>query len=689
MSDDLRTYAPRARDVAGAGGTGSGLNQEQQAAAVHGDGPLLIVAGAGTGKTRTLVHRVAYLLDQGVPAARILLLTFTRRSAQEMLARVERLVGSTSRQVHGGTFHGTGYRLLRRFGSRAGIANDLTILDQEDAVDLMHLSRAQLGYADKKKRFPKKETLHQVYSRHINTDIPIEDILAEDYPQFEEFCPDILRIFADYTQRKSQRNLVDYDDLLLFWAAMLDAPGIAEQVAGLYDHLLVDEYQDTNLLQARVLKGMCRTHANLTVVGDDAQSIYAFRGATIRNILDFPKTFSGASIVTLSQNYRSTQAILDTSNIAISRARERYTKDLWSDRGPGEKPWLVTAADEAAQTRFVVDRVMELHEDGVPLREIAVLFRAGYMSADLEIELTARGIPFEKWGGLKFLEAAHVKDVLAFLRILENPRDEVSWYRVLMLLPGVGETTARNAIAALAGAGWSHDAYASFVAPPRAREAHTTLVNLLDSMRRTPTHSEGAVADDIARVRGVYDAVLRERYDKAEPRLADLDQLQTIAAGFPDRAAFLAALALEPPQATSDLGDGATSDDDALVLSTAHSAKGREWDAVFVLWAVDGWFPLSRALNSEDEIDEERRLFYVALTRARNHLFVSYPLAVYDSRRSGDYALDQVSRFLDRGVRETMQRVVVEATDAPSAPDATASRSTIDLRAAVRARFGG
>ena len=689
MSDDLRTYAPRERDVAGAGGTGSGLNQEQHAAAVHGDGPLLIVAGAGTGKTRTLVHRVAHLLDRGVPAHRILLLTFTRRAAQEMLARVERLVGSSSRQVHGGTFHGTGYRLLRKFGSRAGIANDFTILDQEDAVDLMHLSRAQLGYADKKKRFPKKETLHQVYSRHINTDIGVGDILAEDYPQFEDFSPDIIRIFADYTRRKTERNLVDYDDLLLFWAAMLDAPGLAGQVAGMYDHLLVDEYQDTNLLQAKVLRGMCRAHANLTVVGDDAQSIYAFRGATIRNILDFPRTFQGASIVTLAQNYRSTQAILDTSNVAISRAAERYTKDLWTDRGAGEKPWLVTAADEAAQTRFVVDRVMELHEDGVPLREIAVLFRAGYMSADLEIELTARGIPFEKWGGLKFLEAAHVKDVLAFLRILENPRDEVSWYRVLMLLPGIGEGTARAAIDALSAANWSHDAYAAFVAPARAGEAHRTLVGLLDSLRRTPTRGEGAVADDIVRIRGVYDGLLRERYDKAEPRLADLDQLQTIAAGFPDRGAFLAALALEPPQATSDLGNGATSEDDALVLSTAHSAKGREWDAVFIIWAVDGWFPLSRSLNSDDEIDEERRLFYVALTRARNHVFVTYPLAVYDSRRSGDYALDQVSRFLDRGVRETMQRVVIEAEGLrPDAVPGTRGQA-IDLRAAVRTRFGG
>lgn len=688
MSEDARVYPARDREVRGEGRAGEGLNEEQRAAVLHEGGPLLIVAGAGTGKTRTLVNRVAHLLERGVRPERVLLLTFTRRAAQEMLGRVERLVGSVSRQVHGGTFHSTGHRLLRRFGARAGVPSDFTILDQEDAGDLMHLARAQLGYAEKKRRFPKKETLHYVYSRHVNTDAPVPEILAEEFPQFEQYAPDVLRIFADYTRRKSERNLVDYDDLLLFWGAMLDAPGIGDHIAGLYDHVLVDEYQDTNALQARLLRGMCRTHRNITVVGDDAQSIYAFRGATIRNILDFPAQFEGTHLVTLAQNYRSTQAILDMSNVVISRARERFTKDLWTQRGPGERPWLVTAADEPAQTRFVVDRVLELHEDGVALRDMAVLFRAGYMSADLEIELTARGIPFEKWGGLKFLEAAHVKDVLAFLRVVENPRDEVSWYRVLTLLPGVGEATARAAIQALVDANWSQDAYRAFVAPPRARKAHGAFVTLLDALRRDASgdRGDGGVAEEIARIRVWYDDILRDRYDKAEPRLADLDQLQTIATGFPDRAAFLAALALEPPQATSDLGGGAAEDDDALVLSTAHSAKGREWEAVFVIWAVDGWFPLSRALDSEDEVEEERRLFYVALTRARNHLFVTYPLAVYESRRSSDYTLDQLSRFVDRGVRDTMQRVVV---DPASAVDRTeeAPPATVDLRAAMRARF--
>ncbi|HEX5580321.1 MAG TPA: ATP-dependent helicase, partial [Gemmatimonadaceae bacterium] len=416
MSDDPRVYHPRpsspAAEAPADGDPVAELNAEQRAAATHGDGPLLIVAGAGTGKTRTLVHRVAHLVRRGVAPERILLLTFTRRAAQEMLVRAERLAGAAGRRVHGGTFHATAHRLLRRFGPAAGLSGDFTILDQGDAEDLMQLSRAHLGLADPKRRFPKKETLQYVYSRHVNTEIPVRRILLDELPRFADMEEDILRVFADYTERKAERNLVDYDDLLLFWAALLEGPAeLAERVAGLYDHILVDEYQDTNVLQARVLRGMCRAHRNLTVVGDDAQSIYSFRGASFRNIMEFPREFPGTEVIALERNYRSTQPILDTANTLISRAAERFTKVLWTEREGGERPWLVTARDEQAQTRFVVDRILELHEDeGIPLRKIAVLFRAGYMSADLEIELTNRKIPFDKWGGLKFLEAAHVKD---------------------------------------------------------------------------------------------------------------------------------------------------------------------------------------------------------------------------------------------------------------------------------------
>src|SRR5688572_23577957 len=645
----VRIYATRERNVASSQrDLSADLNPEQAAAATHGSGPLLIIAGAGTGKTRTLIYRVAHLIDTGVKAERILLLTFTRRAAQEMLSRAERLVGGSSRKVHGGTFHATGHRLLRRFGAAAGLPRDFTIMDQGDSADLMQLSRSQLGYAAKGKRFPKKETLQYVYSRHLNTSISIEDILRDDYPQFVDYLEDFGKIYGDYTARKQQRNLVDYDDLLLFWAMLLEgSPEIGGRISSLYDQILVDEYQDTNVLQARILKGMCSTHSNITVVGDDAQSIYSFRGANFRNILGFPKQFDGTTVVTLEQNYRSTAPILDVTNTLISRAAERFTKNLWTERNGGEPPWLVAAHDEEQQTRFVVDRILELHEEGTRLRQMAVLFRAGYMSANLEIELTNRKIPFEKWGGLKFLEAAHVKDVLAFLRILENPRDEVSWYRILNLLPGIGDATARAAILFLAERSWDVEAFGTWAPPSRAREAHAQLASLLgrlrDGMRNADVeildeipagsgpeivdattdpddgtesaapsasripHSLSDVSLDIAEIRTLYDDILRERYDRPEPRLADIEQLQLIAGGYPSRAAFLAAIALEPPQGTQDLAGGSEDEGDVLVLSTAHSAKGKEWDAVFLIWAADGWFPSTRAVGDDEEIEEERR----------------------------------------------------------------------------------
>jgi DNA helicase-2/ATP-dependent DNA helicase PcrA len=693
VPDEPRLYRPRERDLPARDEPSlvDALNPEQERAVAFGDGPLLVIAGAGTGKTRTLIHRVAHLIERGVAPERILLLTFTRRAAGEMLARAERLVGRAGARVHGGTFHSVGHRLLRQFGTSAGLPADFTIMDQGDAQDLMQLARGALGLAKSVKRFPKKETLHYLYSRHINTELPIDELLHREFAQFLEYEQQIIGLFADYTLRKQERNLVDYDDLLLFWATMLEAsPALGARMAGLYDHVLVDEYQDTNLLQARILRGMCEGHRKLTVVGDDAQSIYSFRGAHFRNILDFPRQFPGATLVTLAQNYRSTQPILALSNILISRAEERFTKDLWTSREGGEKPWLVTAKDEAQQTRFVVDRVLQLHEGGMPLREMAVLFRAGYMSADLEIELTNRKIPFEKWGGLKFLEAAHVKDVLAFLRVSDNPRDEVSWYRLLMLMPGIGDATARGLMASMEERSWDPDAFTHLIAPPKAREAHRSLAQLLRQLR---TVGSGAgddggarVASDIMAIRALYDSILKERYDRPEARLADLDQLRTIAAGYPSRGAFLAALALDPPSSTQDLAGGSESESDALVLSTVHSAKGKEWKAVFLIWAVDGWFPSSRAVDDPDELEEERRLMYVALTRARDELAVVYPMQVYGSRRGADYSIDQLSRFLDRGVRGTMQRIVVEEPgDVP--PPETPAAPAIDLRAIMRGRF--
>jgi DNA helicase-2/ATP-dependent DNA helicase PcrA len=616
-----------------------------------------------------------------------------------MVSRCERLVGSTSQQVQGGTFHGVAHKLLRRFGPAAGLPADFTILDQSDAGDLMGLSRSALGYGDLKNaprgapRFPRAETLLAIYSRHVNTAQEVANILGEQWPHFISWTGDIERCVADYVKRKSERNLLDYDDLLLSWALLLEqAPPIAQQMRALYDHVLVDEYQDTNPLQSRILRGLC-TNGKITVVGDDAQSIYAFRGATIRNILDFPHQFPGTRIVTLEQNYRSTAPILDTTNTVISRSSERYSKRLWTERDGGESPWLVTVRDEAAQTAFVVDRLLELHEQGTPLHEMAVLFRAGFLSADLEIELANRRIPYEKWGGLKFLEAAHIKDMLAFLRVLENPRDEVSWYRVLRLLPGVGDATARAAVEMLMRHHWEPMALGAVRAAARAKPGLLAVSALVDGMRRVEkqehTHSPG---ESIRLVRQLYDPILKGTYDDAPPRLADLDQLELIAAGYPDRSAFLAALALEPPAATQDLAVGSTDEDDALVLSTVHSSKGKEWDVVFVIHAADGVFPMARAAVDEAQVEEERRLLYVAMTRARNELYVTYPLQSYASRMGADYAFSQLSRFLDSGVRQTMQRVTIGEPEPPlqalpGPREGAIIEPIVDLRALLRGKF--
>jgi DNA helicase-2/ATP-dependent DNA helicase PcrA len=714
MPDAPRVYVPAPRAPSAAAPVAAprapdalvGLNAAQRAAVLHGDGPLLVVAGAGTGKTRTLVHRVAQLVARGVPPERILLLTFTRRAAQEMLTRAERLCGAAGRRVHGGTFHGTAHRLLRRFGQAAGIAPNFTVLDQGDAEDLMQLSRAALGHGESKaergrrqpQRFPKKETLARVYSRHVNTGRAVAAILADEYPQFAERTGDVLAVFRDYAERKAARNLVDYDDLLLFWATMLEAsPALARQIGGLYDHVLVDEYQDTNVLQARILAGMaCGAeaggHRNVTAVGDDAQSIYGFRGAHHRNILDFPAQFPGTQVVALEENYRSRQPVLDAANAVMAGAAQRYDKQLFSRRGGTSRPWLVSCRDAQAEARFVADRVLELADGGGRLRDVAVLFRAASHSAELEVELTARGVPFEKWGGLKFLEAAHVKDVLAFLRVLENPRDEVSWYRVLLLLPGVGDATARAAVAHLTERGWDANALGTYEPPPRAREWHARLTALLAEC--ATAGGEDDPGGEVARIRRVYDLLLRDRYDDAEPRLADLAQLEAIAAGHASRGAFLAALALEPPASTQDLAPGAPpgADDDVLVLSTVHSAKGKEWDAVFVIGAADGAFPSARAAWRADDLEEERRLLYVALTRARDELYVTWPVNSYASRWGADYAMGQLSRFFTPEVQALFERVTPAADGgdegepeaAPAEPE-----GRLDLRALLRSRFGG
>jgi DNA helicase-2/ATP-dependent DNA helicase PcrA len=618
------------------------LNAEQRAAARHGldgadgsdGGPLLIIAGAGTGKTNTLAHRVACLVESGVDPRTILLLTFSRRAAVEMARRVEGIVAGLgerwARVAHSvlpwaGTFHGIGARLLREYAERCGMDPAFTILDREDAADLMNLVRTELRLHESAERFPLKGTCLAIYSAAVNTEKPLNRVLAEDFPWCCAWERDLKRLFAAYVEAKQRQGVLDYDDLLAYWAQLMAEPALAADVRSRYTHVLVDEYQDTNRLQATILLALKPDGRGLTAVGDDAQAIYAFRGATVRNILDYPAHFTPpARIVTLARNYRSTQPVLDAANAVIGLAAERFTKDLFSDRASTEKPRLVTVADEATQARYVVEQVLERREAAVALKQQAVLFRASSHSAVLELELVRRNIPYVKFGGLKFLEASHVKDVIAFLRLLQNPRDRVAGFRVLQLLPGVGPKTAARVLDAMTGA--DPCAAIATITPPHAGADEWAA--FAESFRSIRGQSPGWPAE-LEQVCGWYEPHLERRHDNADVRRADLRQLEAIAAGYPSRERFLTELTLDPPSATSDEAGAPLKDEDYLILSTIHSAKGQEWRAVTLLNAVDGCIPSDLSTGTTAELDEERRLLYVAMTRAKDHLTLVVPQRFY------------------------------------------------------------
>jgi ATP-dependent DNA helicase UvrD/PcrA len=626
------------------------LNPDQRRAVEHEDGPLLVVAGAGSGKTATLAYRVARLVERGIPPGRILLLTFTRRAARQMLARARSARGGASLdRVWGGTFHSVAHRLLRLHGRSLGLSPTFTVLDRSDTADLMDLVRGELGLGTGERRFPRKDTLADIYSRVVDAQRPLPEVLERDFPWCREERDGVAAVFDGYATRKRAADGLDYDDLLVWWRALLRTDRVGAQVARRFDHVLVDEYQDTNAVQADILAALKPSGEGLMVVGDDAQAIYGFRAATVRNILEFPQRFPGATIVRLERNYRSSQPILDASNAVISRATRRHTKTLWTDRTDGARPTLLTCLDEADQSDAVCRAVLEHREAGVPLQQQAVLFRTGHHSDLLEIELAHRNIPFVKYGGLTFLETAHVKDALAVLRIVENRRDEVSWFRVLQLLDGVGAATARRAlgvIAATEGDADALEALAGVRVPAAALASRDALASVIRDLRADPPPSPAA---QLERVRRFLDPLLRKRYDDAEPRLRDLEQLEQVAAGFGSRAAFVAELTIDPPSSTADLAGPPLLDEDFLVLSTIHSAKGGEWDVVHVLHAADGMIPSDMATGDDERIDEERRLFYVALTRARHGLHVYFPLR-YHRRNHGaeDRHLHaQLTRFLD------------------------------------------
>jgi DNA helicase II / ATP-dependent DNA helicase PcrA len=638
------------------------LNPQQREAATHGDEPLLIVAGAGTGKTAALVHRVAWLIAQGIDPARILLLTFTRRAAAEMLRRAEtllrRLGHAGTARVWGGTYHAIATRLLHRYGKAIGLSPEFSVHDRTDSEDLMNVVRTDLNLAKTDKRFPKKGTCMAIYSRCVNAREKLDSVLQHHFPWCDDWHDELKRLFDGYVDRKEAAGILDYDDLLLFWHALLsDAEkGTGDAVRRLFDCILVDEYQDTNTLQADILYALSPEGKGLTVVGDDAQSIYAFRAATVRNILDFPKHYKNASIVTLEQNYRSTQPILEATNHVIGLARERYTKNLWSERAEGDRPWLVNCEDESDQAAYVIRKILEHREAGIDLRRQAVLFRASHHSMMLEADLARAKIPFHKYGGLKFVETAHIKDLMAFLRLAENPRDVVAGTRLLPLLPGVGPGKARQLMEMLLQGGGRFDVWADWSPPAGASKLWPKLIALLQWL--------AAASEDLPsqlhRVRKFYEPLLEAKYDHVDPRLRDLEQLEVIASRYRSRQRMLLEMTLDPPSSTQDLAGPPLLDDDYLVLSTIHSAKGLEWDAVYVIHAADGNIPSDMATKNPEEIEEERRLFYVALTRAKNWLYVCYPLHYYRPGRGDHYSFAQRTRFLPNNVLKHFQQCVTE-----------------------------
>lgn len=677
------------------------LNREQRRAVEHGvqgnecvPAPaLLVIAGAGSGKTNTLAHRVAHLIINGADPRRILLMTFSRRAATEMARRIERI----SRIVPGahlgamgdaltwaGTFHGIGARLLREYAEQIGVSPAFTIHDREDAADLMNLVRHQLGFSKTENRFPTKSTCLQIYSRAVNAEQPLDVVLRGHFPWCTAWQEQLRGLFRAYVEAKQAQNVLDYDDLLLFWAQTMTDPLLAGDIGAKFDHVMVDEYQDTNRLQSSILRALKPDGRGLTVVGDDAQAIYSFRAATVRNILDFPESFSpAAEIVTLDRNYRSTQPILAAANGVIGLASERFTKNLWTERQSAERPMLVSVRDEGDQARYIVDRVLENRESGTVLKEQSVLFRTSSHSGHLEVELTRRNVPFVKFGGLKFLDSAHVKDMLALLRFAQNPRDKVAGFRLMLLIPGVGPLSAQRALDQMAEGPDPLFALATIPAPPRAGEDWASFVQVLQQL----TRGKAGWPVEIEQARRWYEPHLERIHEDAAARLADLLQLEQIAAAYTSREHFLTELTLDPPDATSDQAGVPLLDEDYLCLSTIHSAKGQEWKAVFVLNVVDGCIPSDLGTGTTADIEEERRLLYVAMTRAKDQLALVMPqrFFTHGQNAQGDrHVYASRTRFISKALLQHFECAMWPPPSRLTGQQLAAKQVRIDVGARLR-----
>ncbi len=618
------------------------LNQAQYEAASAVEGPLLIIAGAGTGKTRTLVYRVAHLIDAGIDPRSILLLTFTRRAAEEMIRRAGLLIDGRCNQVAGGTFHSFANLVLREYGRRIDLSPSFTIMDRTDSEDVIQHLRAAMGLNTKERRFPRKQTVGEIFSMALNKQLPLAELLELEYPHLIEVNEELFELNQRYVAYKRDKSLVDYDDLLTKLKDLLVASEeVRNRLSERFRFIMVDEYQDTNHLQAKIVRLLAATHDNVAVVGDDAQSIYSFRGANFRNIMDFPKHFPGARVIKLEENYRSTQPILNLTNEIIQRAAEGYEKRLFTRKSTGPRPRLVQAGSEQTQSQFVCQKILELREQGVPLWDMAVLFRSSFHSFDLEIELARQNIPFVKRGGFQFMEAAHVKDLLAHLRIIANPQDAISWSRVLLLLEGVGPGATQKIISWLLAGDNPRERLRSYDAKGKISHGLKTLAQVLEVAAEADLPAEQAQY-----LMQYYTPILKQNYPDDYPkRLRDMEHFQGMTERYRNLERLLSDMALEPPNDSIGGVLAVNPDEGPLILSTIHSAKGLEWHSVFIIWALEGRFPSIYNTNTTEELEEERRLLYVAATRAKQNLFISYPTRVFD--KSLRMVLSRPSQFVD------------------------------------------
>ncbi|HVG32933.1 MAG TPA: ATP-dependent helicase [Pyrinomonadaceae bacterium] len=656
------------------------LNEEQFRVATANPGAALVVAGAGSGKTRVITYRVAYLIEQGVAPSRIMLATFTNRAAREMLRRVEALTNAGDvRRVWGGTFHRIANLILRRHAASLGYESSYTILDSEDARDFLSVCVDEAGIDTRARRFPKAEVLQDIISFANNTDRPIEEVVARRFPHFEPLGQQIKRVDTIYMERKRERNVMDYDDLLLNWKRLLiEKTEVANIYAEQFQHILVDEYQDTNKLQAEIIDLLAVKHRNVMVVGDDAQSIFAWRGAEFTNIYEFPQRYPEARVYRLETNYRSTPEILSLANVSIASNRKQFPKTLRAARhSKGLSPALVPCSDADQQAAFIAARILELRDEGIPLEETAVLYRSHYHSLELQLELTRRGIPYRIRSGVRFFEQAHIKDVVAYLRVVTNPRDELAWKRILRLVPQIGTATANRIWEQLA---FAPDPLAlvrraDFPPAPRRGQGWTEFIALVENLVREDTRYNPAKQIETILAHG-YESHLANSYENAEARLEDLRQLARYSARYNSTEEFLAELALlsterfGTPQAMTgeDVVMGGD-EDELLTLTSVHQAKGLEWRAVFLIWAADGKFPSPRSLRDAEGEEEERRLWYVALTRAQDQLYITYPLMITDYNRQT--VIQKPSRFVTEVPPELYDIWTLEEESVASLPAAT------------------